>query len=274
MKRIKSFALASCSLLAASEWDGKLYHQNSSIQFQKGSAIINNWPFKGSENILDIGCGNGALTGEIAKKTTGSVLGTDASGSMIAFAQHHYIQENLSFATIDATTLNFNQEFDLAFSFNCLHWIKDKQKVFDAVFKALKPGGKFVFLFSIKPPDRNYKLITLATELKSNEYWKQYFPENHQWPWYHEKQETIENMLTQSNFNIIELKSCYNGVPIENKENIIQHLLALSWLDPLSQEKQEQFVRELIDSYLSEISGLENPHHYEAYQIYAVVTKP
>ncbi|MGE0206497.1 MAG: trans-aconitate 2-methyltransferase [Candidatus Babeliales bacterium] len=271
MKQIKSLVLASCSLLAASEWDGKLYHQNSSIQFQKGSAIINNWQFKGSENILDIGCGNGALTAEIAKKTTGSVLGTDASGSMITVAQEHYMQENLSFAAIDATTLNFNQEFDLAFSFNCLHWIKDKQKVFDAVFKALKPGGKFVFLLTIKSPDRENSMIAIGNKMRAQDYWQQYFPIDHTWPWYHERQGTIEDMLAQSGFHIIELRSFYNKGQFESKEKMIQHVLALSCLNPLSQEKQKEFAQELIERY---IATRNNEFTYETYQLYAVVTKP
>lgn len=256
------------------EWNAQHYNQNSSIQFQKGSALINSWPFVGTEDILDVGCGNGALTAEMAKKTTGAILGTDASATMIAFAQQNHGTPNLSFKTINATQLPFEQTFDLAFSFNCLHWIQDKQAVFDNVYNALKPGGKFVFLFSLKHPDGQYPMIALANAIRAEAYWQHEFPKNHAWPWHHETQETIEQMLVKSGFAINESKAFFNGAKLGSTEEIVQHLLALSWLEPLAQEKQEEFVRELVNRYLATKGQESDSHKYEAYQMYAVVEKP
>lgn len=253
------------------EWNAQHYHQNSSLQFQKGSAIINNWSFAGTENILDIGCGNGALTAEIAKKTTGSVLGTDASESMIAFSRQNHCAPNLSFNTVSASELSFDQTFDLAFSFNCLHWVQDKQAVFDNVFKALKPGGKFVFILTIKSSGRENTMIAIGNKIKSEPYWQNYFPSDHTWPWYHETQTTIEEMLAKSGLRVIEQKSFWNHGEFPSKEKMIGHVLALSCLNPLSKENQEKFAQELIDRYLETRN---NSLTYETYQMYAIVEKP
>jgi len=55
------------------------------------------------ERVLDIGCGNGALTYDIAQATEGEVVGIDISAGNIAQAQAAYSRPNLCFLVGDAT---------------------------------------------------------------------------------------------------------------------------------------------------------------------------
>src|SRR5258708_4895262 len=100
---------------------------------------------EGSERILDIGCGNGKTTAEIAARVPlGSVTGVDASAEMVAFAKDHWTSAhpNLQFAVADARKLPFEHEFDLIASFNALHWIPDQALPLQGIHAALRPEGK------------------------------------------------------------------------------------------------------------------------------------
>ena len=111
------------------------------------------------DNILDIGCGDGELTIKISEACTqGQVLGVDASPSFIRTANERYLKDgfgNLTFALHDATKLETCREigsgevWDKVFSNAAMHWILRKPEIrkgfFENVFKALKPGGSFVF---------------------------------------------------------------------------------------------------------------------------------
>ena len=91
------------------------------------------------ERILDLGCGDGALTEKLA--TLGChVLGVDASPEQVAAAR----ARGLDACVLDARNLPFGQEFDAVFSNAALHWIQEADAVVEGVHRALKPGGRFV----------------------------------------------------------------------------------------------------------------------------------
>ncbi len=91
------------------------------------------------ERILDVGCGDGALTAKIAASGA-SVVGIDASPSMVAAAQ----QLGLDARVLPAEQMPFTGEFDAAFSNAALHWMHNQPAVLAAIRKSLKPGGRFV----------------------------------------------------------------------------------------------------------------------------------
>ena len=91
------------------------------------------------ERILDLGCGDGVLTEQIAAAGA-TVVAIDGSAEMIAAAR----ARGLDARAIDGQALAFEPEFDAAFSNAALHWMLDKHAVAAGVFRALKPGGRFV----------------------------------------------------------------------------------------------------------------------------------
>jgi trans-aconitate 2-methyltransferase len=89
-----------------------------------------------------VGCGDGKISAEIADRLPrGSVLGVDPSTDMIAFAQEHFRRQNLDFAAGDATRLAYREEFDLAVSFNALHWVMDQAAALSCIRGALRRGS-------------------------------------------------------------------------------------------------------------------------------------
>ena len=102
-----------------------------------------------TDNILDIGCGDGVLTAQVASMVSqGSVLGLDASASMIEAAKRKSSSSNCTYRVQDCSAL-LSGMWDKVFSNAALHWIMCKPErrtsVFEAAMKALKPGGMFVF---------------------------------------------------------------------------------------------------------------------------------
>jgi trans-aconitate methyltransferase len=90
------------------------------------------------EHILDIGCGEGALTEKIHRRGA-AVVGIDSSEEMVAAARGRGLDARLG----DAAAMDFDKEFDAAFSNAALHWMPEQKRVATAVFGALKPGGRF-----------------------------------------------------------------------------------------------------------------------------------
>jgi trans-aconitate methyltransferase len=130
------------------QWNAEGYHKNSLEQQKWGLELLDKIALSGNERVLDVGCGDGKLTAEIVRRVpNGSVPGIDKSEDMIHFARERYQPEvfpNLTFMLLDARELDFNQEFDIAFSNAALHWIEDHPSVLHKIRGSLKAGGRVI----------------------------------------------------------------------------------------------------------------------------------
>src|SRR5262249_38939814 len=97
---------------------------------------------KAGERILDLGCGDGALTQKIAEAGA-AVIGVDASADFISAARWR----GLDIREMDGQALTFHAEFDAVFSNAALHWMTKPEAVLAGVARALKPGGRFAAEF-------------------------------------------------------------------------------------------------------------------------------
>ena len=93
---------------------------------------------KPGERILDVGCGDGALSLKIIDRGA-EVVGIDSSPELVAAARAAGVYAEL----LDAADMTIDRQFDAAFSNAALHWMLDKQRVAGAIFTALRLGGRF-----------------------------------------------------------------------------------------------------------------------------------
>lgn len=124
-------------------WKADLYTQKHAFVFQYGSDVVNLLAPQPGERILDLGCGTGELTHQLADAGT-EVVGVDASVEMVAKATQSFPE--LDFCVMDARNLAFVESFDAVFTNATLHWIleADQPTVLTNIFDALKSGGRFV----------------------------------------------------------------------------------------------------------------------------------
>lgn len=122
-------------------WDAQGYQARHSYVFRYGQGVVELLDPQKGERIVDLGCGSGQLTAEIAARGA-SVIGIDRSEEMIAQARANFSE--IDFRIADATTFEIDGEADAVFSNAALHWIKDARGAIDRVWRALKPGGRFV----------------------------------------------------------------------------------------------------------------------------------
>jgi trans-aconitate methyltransferase len=130
------------------KWDAAEYAANSSVQQTWARELIAQLHLRGDEQVLDVGCGDGKVTAEIAHAVPrGAVVGIDASPQMIQFAQKKFPpgkNRNLAFEVMDARHIRFDQKFDLIFSNAALHWVDDHQAFLRGAASVLRPGGRLV----------------------------------------------------------------------------------------------------------------------------------
>lgn len=120
-------------------WNAADYAANAGFVPALGAAALDLLAPRAGEAILDLGCGDGALTARIAEAGA-DVVGVDSSDAMLAAAR----ARGLAVERGDGQALGFDARFDAVFSNAALHWMPDQQAVAAGVFRALKPGGRYV----------------------------------------------------------------------------------------------------------------------------------
>jgi trans-aconitate methyltransferase len=133
-------------MLCMATWDAVDYARNSQGQFGWALSNLSKLQLTGSETVLDIGCGDGKISAEIARRVPqGQVVGIDQSEGMITLAQNSFPVHNLEFRVRDAQELVFRAEFDRVFSNSALHWMANPEAVVGGIGRALRAGGR-IFL--------------------------------------------------------------------------------------------------------------------------------
>ena len=126
------------TVVSTSKWDAADYARVGAFVAELGQAALDLLDPQPGEHILDVGCGDGALTEKIVERGA-TVVGIDNSLSMVTAAKARGLDARL----MDAADLRFSEAFDAAFSNATLHWVLDKERAARAIWFALKPGGRF-----------------------------------------------------------------------------------------------------------------------------------
>lgn len=126
------------AVVSTSKWDAGDYARVGGFVAELGEAALDLLDPQPGEHILDVGCGDGALTEKIIERGA-TVVGIDNSVDMVGAARAKGIDARL----MDAAELKFSEAFDAAFSNATLHWVLDKERAARAIWFALKPDGRF-----------------------------------------------------------------------------------------------------------------------------------
>jgi len=132
-------------------------YSGKSLQSQISALVLDNLNWQGNGKALDIGCGNGALVIQLARKYPKAIItGIDYWGKGWEFSQSDCernaklegVQERVSFQQASASKIPFPDEsFDVVISNLVFHEVMDapdKRELIREALRVLKKGGKFV----------------------------------------------------------------------------------------------------------------------------------
>ncbi|MCB1529321.1 MAG: methyltransferase domain-containing protein [Hyphomicrobiaceae bacterium] len=130
------------SLADKQTWSAEKYAANARFVADMAGEI-SSWlaPAPGMR-ILDVGCGDGALTRRIAD-TGANVVGIDSSPELLERAR----ALGLDVREVSVTQMTFDNEFDAIFSNAVLHWVNEPDLAIARMRAALKSSGRLVAEF-------------------------------------------------------------------------------------------------------------------------------
>jgi SAM-dependent methyltransferase len=124
---------------ATQHWTADGYERNARFVSDLGAPVLDLLAPRAGERILDLGCGDGALTERIAAAGA-NVTGVDGSADFIEAARARGLDAHV----MDGQRLTFESVFDAVFSNAALHWMHDADAVLAGVHRALVAGGRFI----------------------------------------------------------------------------------------------------------------------------------
>ena len=239
-----------CENQSPDHWKGDEYAKNSESQKASADDFMQEREFKGTESILDIGCGDGKITAVMASKVpSGSVIGIDISSSMIQAAKHAFPnQKNLSFDIGDAAEVGDHQKFDLITSFTVMQWVLEQAKALHCFEKALKPGGKLWIQMPTGLPKAMQKALESTI---ANPRWKAYFAQFSP-PWKFYQPDEYRDLLVDAHFTQMRLEVAIKHEYFPSR--FVFHGFLKQWfpyLRPLPTDQKDAFLTDLLDIYLT-----------------------
>ena len=233
------------------EWKASEYARISELQHTMAEEALALLDLKGDERVLDIGCGNGKNTGEIAARVPrGSVVGVDFSSNMVAFARSQYAAShpNLEFQVADARHLPFASEFDLVVSFNALHWIPEQELALRSIHAALKPEG--LAQLRLVPKGERKSLENVLEETRLSPRWHQYF-ETFRDPYLHLTPQEYAALAGRIGFEVRQLHTAAKAWDFESREAFFAFgsVTFVEWTQHLPEAERPTFINDVLDPY-------------------------
>lgn len=126
------------------DWDAATYHRVSSPHVEWANVLLDRLGLSGNERVLDAGCGSGRVTRMLLERLPeGTVVAVDQAPSMVEHTRAA-LGERATVLRADLTELVLDEPVDAVFSSAVFHWIADHDRLFAALYAALRSGGRMV----------------------------------------------------------------------------------------------------------------------------------
>lgn len=222
------------------QWNAAQYDAKHAFVYEKAKGLVDLLAPKAGERILDLGCGTGALTAEIADRGA-EILGVDGSEEMVLRAREKFPE--LKFEVLDARQLRFDAEFDAVFSNAVLHWIPEAEQVVAGVAQALKPRGRYVAEFggkgNIQRLMEGFRRAFSALGMRE--------PEGVS-PWFYPSVARYAGLLERHGLEVREASLFERPTVLEEGERGLENWIRVfrqTLIEKMGEEKGQQWVREV-----------------------------
>ncbi|MBV9194498.1 MAG: methyltransferase domain-containing protein [Solirubrobacterales bacterium] len=224
---------------AARDWDAATYDRISDPQFAWALEQLDRLELKGDEVVLDAGCGSGRVTAELVDRVPrGRVYAVDAAPSMVEHARAR-LGSRATVSCQDVVELSLPEPVDAVFSNATFHWISDHDRLFAALQRALRPGGRLVAQCGGRGNIDAFR--RLADEVAGEPPFATHFSGWRQ-PWNYAGDSETATRLTGAGFAEV---SCWlepKPVTLRDPRAFMQTVCLVRHLDPLPEQLRERFV--------------------------------
>ena len=264
------------------EWNAAEYARLSALQAAMAKEVLDllRPKLRGDERVLDVGCGNGKVTREIAAMLPkGSVVGVDASEKMVQFARAAVPADatspaptNVIFDAMDARKLTFEMAFDLVVSFNALHWIaeKEQESVLRGIFAALKPNG--LAQLRMVPRGARKSLETVNEETARSPRWQKFFVGIRD-PYLHMTAESYSVLTEQCGFHVESVRAKDHAWDFGSASAFaaFASVTFVEWLQHIPEGDHSEFIADALTRY-KPVAG--DDHTFRYYQMDITARRP
>jgi trans-aconitate 2-methyltransferase len=231
------------------EWDAAEYEKLSAPQTRWGAGVLGRLELGGDEAAIDAGCGTGRVTELLLQKLPeGSVLAVDRSRAMVEAAGRRFAGDpRVRVERQDLLDLEVEERVDLIFSTAAFHWIKDHDRLFERLARAIKPNGRLVAQCG---GEGNISRATQAVgETVRQERFRGYF-EGWEDDKYYADPQTTARRLEAAGFEEVETWLHDEVAAFDSVDELARFLGVVvlgGHLERLSEEKRDPFVAEVAE---------------------------
>ncbi len=217
----------------------RLYFHHSELQRQWAWEALSQYRFRGDEEVLDFGAGDGKITAMISFMVpNGSVVGIDISQQMVDFASKMFpptFYPNLSYQrSVDGTFDGDN--FDLVTSFCAFHLIPNPREIFSSIRSRMSPDGHLVLTLPIGGNPDFFAVLMEELALRD---WSLPPPSSDTRRM--RSPDGLEEILTGAGFEIDYLKVVDTRTPFSSEKEFIDWMegtLSANWNIPVDQRRE------------------------------------
>lgn len=245
----------------AQHWDPERYAEHARFVSDLGMPVVELLSPQPNERILDLGCGDGALTITLLERGC-EVVGVDSSPDMIAAAKSRRVNAHV----INGHALHFNHEFDAVFSNAVLHWMTHPEAVISGVWRALKPGGRFVGEFGGQG-----NVAAIVTAIESALSSRDIVVAN---PWFFPSPEEYRTLLEARGFSVTSMAIIPRPTPLPGDVRGWLETFAQPYTSALPSAERRGFIAELVTALRPVLCDADGIWHADYVRLRFSATKP
>ena len=238
----------------AVSWDAAAYAANSVVQHTWARELMAKLNLRGNKHILDVGCGDGKVTAEIAHAIPrGAAIGIDASPQMIEFARRTFPRSkfpNLEFRVMDARQIRFARQFDLVFSSAALHWVDDHRAFLRGAAACLRFGGRLVVSCGGKGNAHDV-FVALRPEMRLKR-WREFFRRMER-PYFFHSPEDYKKWLPRFGLQLLGMRLSPKDAIYDSRDGFTAWLRTtwLPYTHRVPENLREEFIGAVTDRYVA-----------------------
>jgi trans-aconitate methyltransferase len=244
-------------------WSPEQYAKNARFVSDLGMPVVMLLAPRAGERILDVGCGDGPLTKKLVELGC-EVVGVDTSPAMVEAAK----ALDLDARVMDGQALQFEREFDAVFSNAALHWMKQADAVITGVWRALKPGGRFVGECG---GDGNTATVLRALDAALQQRGLDFHTLS---PWYFPSVEEYSRKLEAHGFVVNTIALIPRPTPLPGSLIAWLETFTQSFLAPLPVAERAEFLADVADRCRPTLCNVEGKWSVDYVRLRFSTTKP